>query len=62
MDSGDVIKKLEQAGWVEARRNSTHVTFKKQGETLLVTVVHPQKDVGKGLLGKYERDSKVRLR
>lgn len=62
MRSGDVIDKLEAAGWVEVRRESSHVTFKKQGEPLLATVPHPRKEVAIGTLRKLERDSGVRLR
>lgn len=62
MRSHAVISKLEEAGWVEVRRESSHVTFKKLGEPLLATVPHPRKEVAKGTLRRLEKDTKVRLR
>lgn len=62
MNSKDAIKQLEAAGWVKVRQEGSHVTLKKEGEPLLITIPHPRKDLKPGLIRRLERDSKVRLR
>lgn len=62
MKSADVIRKLEQDGWRLDRVSGSHHTFKKKGFERIVTVPHPRKDLGKGLVRKIERDSGVNLK
>lgn len=61
MSSKEVIKKLEAAGWYIDRQKGSHLTMKKDGEVLLLTIPHPSKTLRTGLLKRLERDSKVRL-
>lgn len=61
MTSDEVIKRLEAAGWSVARQKGSHVTLKKDGEPLVVTIPHPRRNLGKSLLKATERISKVGL-
>lgn len=61
MGSKEVIRKLEAAGWYIDRQKGSHLTMKKDGEVLLLTIPHPRKTLPTGLLKRLERDSKVRL-
>lgn len=61
MSSKEVIKKLEAAGWYFDRQKGSHLTMKKDGEVLLLTIPHPRKTLPKGLLRRLERDSGVEL-
>ena len=62
MNSADIIRKLEQAGWRRARIKGSHHTFKHPAVAELVTVPHPRKDFGKGMVRQIERISGVKLR
>lgn len=62
MSSDEAIEKLEAAGWYRDRQKGSHLTMKKDGEFLLLTIPHPRKELGRGLLKRLERDSKVELR
>ena len=48
--SRDLIKELEQAGWILDRVKGSHHQFKHPDHKLPVTVPHPKKDLGKGLV------------
>jgi len=61
MGSKEVIRKLEAAGWYIDRQKGSHLTMKKDGEVLLLTIPHPRKTLPTGLLKRLERDSNVRL-
>lgn len=45
MKSADVIRRLEQDGWVLARVKGSHHQFRRPDEPGLVTVPHPTKDI-----------------
>jgi len=62
MKSGDVIRRLEKAGWTLVRISGSHHTFKHPTLPAVVTVPHPRKDLGKGLVRQIERISGVKLR
>lgn len=62
MKSGDVIRKLEKAGWKLDRVSGSHHTFKHPTVAAIVTVPHPRKDLGRGLVRQIERISGVNLR
>lgn len=50
MKSSDLIKELVQAGWVLVRVKGSHHQFKHPLHKLPVTVPHPKKDLGTGLV------------
>ena len=56
MKSRELIKRLQADGWVEARQNGSHITFKKEGTSHLITVPHP-KELKKGLVRQIEKDA-----
>jgi predicted RNA binding protein YcfA (HicA-like mRNA interferase family) len=61
MNSGDLIRKLKKAGWQLVRVSGSHHTFKHPAVAAIVTVPHPRKDLGKGLVRQIERVSGVSL-
>lgn len=48
MNSKQLIKDLEEAGWVLERVRGSHHTFKHPDRGGIVTVPHPKKDLPKG--------------
>ncbi|QNQ22925.1 type II toxin-antitoxin system HicA family toxin (plasmid) [Kosakonia sp. SMBL-WEM22] len=52
MSSGELIKKLTQAGWVHVRTKGSHHIFEKDGELNPKVVPHPTKDLAVGTLHK----------
>ncbi|MCW3171229.1 type II toxin-antitoxin system HicA family toxin [Shewanella subflava] len=57
MNSRDLIKQLEQAGWVQVRVKGSHHQFKHPDHKLPITVPHPKKDLPKGLVQKIKKDA-----
>jgi predicted RNA binding protein YcfA (HicA-like mRNA interferase family) len=49
-NSRDIIGRLKQDGWVEVRIVGSHHVFKHPVTKDTVTVPHPKKDLGKGLV------------
>jgi len=52
MKSDDLIRELKRAGWVEDRVVGSHHIFKHPSRPGHLTVPHPKKDLGKGLVHK----------
>lgn len=50
MKSEDLIRMLEEDGWVLERIKGSHHTFKKEGRQEILTVPHPKKDLPIGTL------------
>lgn len=51
MKSADLIKDLRKAGWMEVRARGSHHQFSHPDRPgAVVTVPHPKKDLGKGLV------------
>ncbi len=50
MKSADLIKELKAAGWVLDRVKGSHHQFSHPNKSGVVTVPHPKKDLGKGLV------------
>jgi predicted RNA binding protein YcfA (HicA-like mRNA interferase family) len=46
----EVVRALERAGWEVVRQKGSHVSLKKQGEAMLVTVPMHRRDVPRGTL------------
>ncbi|MDQ3205654.1 MAG: type II toxin-antitoxin system HicA family toxin [Pseudomonadota bacterium] len=50
MKSGDLIKELETSGWTLDRVRGSHHVYKHPANPNIITVPHPRKDLGKGLV------------
>ncbi|HFF2826922.1 MULTISPECIES: type II toxin-antitoxin system HicA family toxin [Stenotrophomonas] len=50
MKSRDLIRDLEAAGWTCCRIRGSHHVFVHPHRSHIITVPHPQKDLGKGLV------------
>lgn len=57
--SREVIKLLVKDGWVEVRVTGSHHHFKHPHKTGIVTVPHPKKELGKGLLHSIFKQAKM---
>jgi predicted RNA binding protein YcfA (HicA-like mRNA interferase family) len=57
MSSADLIRELEKAGWVEVRCVGSHHIFKHPSRPGYLTVPHPKKDLGKGLVRKIKQQA-----
>lgn len=62
MDSKELMRRLQRAGWVLKRTKGSHHTFGNPETGRIVVVKHPQKDVPIGTLRQLERLSGVSLR
>jgi predicted RNA binding protein YcfA (HicA-like mRNA interferase family) len=62
MKSRLIIKKLEKAGWVEARQSGSHKQFRHPDRKGTVTVPHPNSDMAVGTIKSIEKQSGVKLR
>ena len=50
MKSKDLIKEVEKAGWQLVRVKGSHHQFKHPEHKLPLTIPHPKKDLGTGLV------------
>ena len=50
MTSNELIRLLENDGWVQIRVKGSHHTFHKEGRQEILTVPHPRKDLPVGTL------------
>jgi predicted RNA binding protein YcfA (HicA-like mRNA interferase family) len=57
MNSAEVIRQLEQAGWVLANVRGSHHVFRHPERPGHVSVPHPRKDLGKGLVHKLLKEA-----
>lgn len=55
MKSADLIKELESAGWVLERVRGSHHVFKHAQNPNIITVPHPKKDLGKGIVSSLRK-------
>ena len=62
MRSADVIKALNDDGWVEVRARGSHRQLRHPTKPGTVTVPHPKSDLPIGTLKSIERQSGVGLR
>jgi predicted RNA binding protein YcfA (HicA-like mRNA interferase family) len=62
MNSREVIRRLEQAGWVEVSQAGSHKQFKHPDKSGRVTVPYPKKDIPLGTLKSIEKQSGLKLR
>lgn len=54
-NSRDIIRRLMQDGWVLDRVRGSHHIFKRKGNRDQITLQHPEKDLGVGLVLKIYR-------
>jgi len=52
MNSKDLIKRLEEAGWVLRGVKGSHHIYTHPGQGGHISVPHPKKDLGTGLVQK----------
>jgi predicted RNA binding protein YcfA (HicA-like mRNA interferase family) len=57
MKSKDLIRAVRKAGWVEERIVGSHHIFKHPGKPGYITVPHPKKELGAGLVHKLEKQA-----
>lgn len=62
MNSRDVIRLIEAAGWQHVATKGSHWQFKHPARAGRVTVPHPRKDLPRGTLRSIERQSGLTLR
>ena len=62
VNSRDVIKAIEAAGWRRVAQRGDHVQFKHPTGKGRVTVPHPTKDIPIGTLKSIERQAGLKLR
>ena len=62
MDSREVIRLLEDAGFEWFGGKGDHRVFRHKDSGRKVSVVHPARDVPIGLLIAYEKQSGIKLR
>jgi len=60
MNGREVIRKLQAAGWREARISGSHHILQKDGKSVPVPV-HGGRDLGIGLIRKIEKQTGVKL-
>jgi len=60
LKSADVIRELEQAGWTLRRKVGSHHIFIHATRPGHITVPHPKKDLGKGLVHKIRKQAGLR--
>jgi predicted RNA binding protein YcfA (HicA-like mRNA interferase family) len=57
MKSADLIRELEQAGWVLDRVRGSHHVFRHPAKAGIVVVPHPKKDLGAGLVSAIRKQA-----
>lgn len=57
LKSADLIRELEQAGWTLRRMVGSHHIFVHVTRPGHITVPHPKKDLGKGLVHKIRKQA-----
>jgi predicted RNA binding protein YcfA (HicA-like mRNA interferase family) len=59
MKSADIIRELKMAGWVLDRVRGSHHVFTHPDRGGHVTVPHPKKDLGKGLVAGIRKQAGI---
>ncbi len=60
MKSDDLIRELKKAGWTEDRVTGSHHIFTHPTIAGHLTVPHPKKDLGKGLVHKIRKQARLK--
>jgi predicted RNA binding protein YcfA (HicA-like mRNA interferase family) len=59
MSRADLIRELKKAGWTEVRCVGSHHIFKYPNRLGHLTVPHPKKDLGKGLVRQIRKQAEA---
>jgi predicted RNA binding protein YcfA (HicA-like mRNA interferase family) len=62
MNSRDIIRAIEKAGWQHVATSGDHWQFKHPTRPGRVTVPHPKRDLPIGTLRSIEKQSGLKLR
>jgi predicted RNA binding protein YcfA (HicA-like mRNA interferase family) len=62
MNSREVIRQIEAAGWEIVRISGSHHHFKHPAKPGVVTVPHPKRDLPVGTIKSIEKRSGIKLR
>lgn len=57
MDSKQIIRELQKAGWKEVRCRGSHHIFRHPNYGHSITVPHPKKELGKGLVAAIRKQA-----
>lgn len=57
MKSSELIKLVKERGWVEVRVTGSHHHFKHSSFDHILSIPHPKKDLGIGLVCKLKKDA-----
>ena len=60
MKSDDLIRELKKAGWIADRVSGSHHIFKHPTIAGHLTVPHPKRDLGKGLVHKIRKQARLK--
>ena len=55
MNNTTLIRELEAQGWTLDRVRGSHHVYKHPGNPNIITVPHPRKDLGKGLVANLRK-------
>ncbi len=55
----ELIRALEKAGFQAIRQKGSHVRLKHPDGRVVTVPVHPERDIGRGLLRKVIRDAEL---
>jgi len=58
--SREIIRELKDDGWYEVRVTGSHRHFKHDEKKGIVTVPHPKKQIGKGLLNSILKQAQLK--
>ena len=65
MESGELIKRLQDTGWqirgCQKTNGGSHVTMCKPGVRKIITLPHPRKDTSKGVLRQAQQIAGIKL-
>ncbi len=62
MNSRDIIRRLEDDGWVLVRVTGSHHHFRHAEKPGTTTVPHPKKDMSIGTIISIEKQAQLKLR
>ena len=62
MNSREIIRAIEKAGWQHVATSGDHWQFKHPSRPGRVTVPHPERDLPTGTLRSIEKQAGVKLR